>query len=674
MAITLMNMGPEDDTPEYLYAKQLYDLFLEKWKVPESAGDTSKSVTIIAGANILGGIVLERDVDILVIYDSSRKGAIHVPALRGGHKIRVLSFIVAIELKCHSGGNFRISEAGNLEVRYKEKWESPINQNNNQILAIRAFTQLFPQLAHGGHYPWIDGVIWLPNASPDQIDALHVPHNLMGSNATLERLIQRISGNEARFPKNRRNNQTQTWDLMSSDDNTVHKNLTNIICAYRSGTELDKRKMDALLEGVDDAAGAGGLLIYSGYGGSGKTFGLLRAAIRAYQHDKDRVLLLTFNRMLVYELRRVLSQAGVKSINAGGPRVQVESITAWIQRLAHQFGILPADKNVIGLGAGEFATLCDQLANRIHGISDGQPCPEASKLLDFDLACIDEAQDVPLHEKKVIEAAFAKKRIQVADGIDQIVRIGGHAVSWRRNREDNNEVVRLDRCYRLKRNLVQFANGMAGKLGMPGTWRLRQESQALGGNVIICLGRTRHSLKRMLQRHMAANNEQQIQIELGDMLICVSAHLLHGGDNRDTNAIARDLDELGIPYWNGTSPDVLNLPPMESSKVRLVSLDQCRGLEGWKVALVGLDRFYERKFQEAENEAARERAGAAHDDAAQMDVGVMARISAAQWIMMILTRPIDTLIIHVEDEHSPFARTLLDVATNLGRDYISIER
>jgi len=84
-----------------------------------------------------------------------------------------------------------------------------------------------------------------------------------------------------------------------------------------------------------------------------------------------------------------------------------------------------------------------------------------------------------------------------------------------------------------------------------------------------------------------------------------------------------------------------------------------------------LDAFYEKKLQEAEREIRHEKRIATPEIAAEMDVSQMAKISAAQWIMMILTRPIDTLIIHVEDEQSAFGQLLLEVAEMPGmRDYV----
>ena len=655
-----------DGTPEWAAAKELYDLFLSEWGVSKDPEDRSKTVTIMASARFQSGVTLTQDVDILVVYNSAEQGAIQVPSEDGDKEIRVLSFILAIEHKRHSGEDLRISEAGVVKVRYRGSgFEDATRQNKNQVYAVKGFLELFPDLVEKGT-PWIDSIVWLANESQERIDKLRVSHNIVGSSPSLEKIVQTISRDKSRFPERRKNHRDRIWDLKSSADNVLFIRLMKKLSSFKTGTELDKKRMNILMEGISGGEIKGGLRIFRGFGGSGKTFGLLRTAIRSYQIDRDRVLFLTFNRMLVYEIRRLLAQSAVRANNAGGPRVQVESISAWIHRLAERFSLLSEGKNVTDLGPDEYSQLCDKLAAKIKERAVGNPESDVADLLDFDLACIDEAQDVPLHEKKTIETAFSNRKIIVADGIDQIVRIGGYAVDWQRDNRDQDQVVKLQLCYRMKKNLVQFANAMAPRLGMPETWGLAEAPDAIGGRVIICLGGDRSALKEVLMEEFAPIAGQ---IDYGDMLICMSAHLLRRKPR--VNHVENDLIEIKMPYWDGTNREVVELPPMESGKVRLVSLDQCRGLEGWKVALVGLDAFYEKKLQEAEREIRHEKRIATPEIAAEMDVSQMAKISAAQWIMMILTRPIDTLIIHVEDEQSAFGQLLLEVAEMPGmRDYV----
>jgi len=87
---------------------------------------------------------------------------------------------------------------------------------------------------------------------------------------------------------------------------------------------------------------------------------------------------------------------------------------------------------------------------------------------------------------------------------------------------------------------------------------------------------------------------------------------------------------------------------------RIVQYESCRGLEGWVAVCFGLDEFFEYKRSRAEFTVAEKtdiffeeaKAGAEY---------------AKRWLMIPLTRAMDTLVLHVSNESSYVGGILKDL-------------
>ena len=84
---------------------------------------------------------------------------------------------------------------------------------------------------------------------------------------------------------------------------------------------------------------------------------------------------------------------------------------------------------------------------------------------------------------------------------------------------------------------------------------------------------------------------------------------------------------------------------------RSIFYESCRGLEAWSVVCLDLDLFYQRKYDE-------ELAASYLSDDLFLSEEERRSKYAATWVLMALTRPIDTLYIHVNDKNSIFGQIL----------------
>lgn len=128
------------------------------------------------------------------------------------------------------------------------------------------------------------------------------------------------------------------------------------------------------------------------------------------------------------------------------------------------------------------------------------------------------------------------------------------------------------------------------------------------------------------------------------------------------------VKELGLLIWDGTIKDKSQLPIPYSTETRLIYYESCRGLEGWAVACYDIDSFYSRKKNSSDSEKF---LNDAEKEFGIQDLHVTSEerknAFAAAWILMAITRAIDTLYLNIEDESSELGKLFREfIDTNPG--------
>ncbi len=101
----------------------------------------------------------------------------------------------------------------------------------------------------------------------------------------------------------------------------------------------------------------------------------------------------------------------------------------------------------------------------------------------------------------------------------------------------------------------------------------------------------------------------------------------------------KPLCSWGLTVWDGTSKDVRDTFPTTSQEHRVVRYESCRGLEGWTVVCIGLDRFYDHCQKNKK---------AGQSDNLFDTPESFARRQASAWTLIPLTRAIDHLVIQLD--------------------------
>lgn len=656
--------GGEVATPERQAAEDLRQAILAEW--PPADTDPHYQITLIPEARCPGGQVTEVDLVLLAELptDARFRATSRLADRQGrslaGKEIFVRSLVVAIEVKDHSPSSVRI-DGSCVQVQYQDGdrvvWHDASRQSQKQMRTVKSFLA-----ADNLHQVYVSNLIWLRNVPAQAIPP--ACGNVLGGGPCWREFLEAV----ARGGALREVDGLHVLDACAGPG--VLRRVERLFAARVLPTELDRRRMERLSEAASrDAVERAGLeehpgqrlVLLRGGGGTGKTVLLLQLARRLREREAARVLVLTYNRALVADLRRMLALLDLRS-EPYGRGIHVGTAHSFFVDLCRDLGL-----------AGEFADselpradFAEQYAalkqEALQYLREGAITPadiaqrrdEGAATLSYDYVMVDEGQDWPDDERDLLMEVFSHRRLVVAEGREQLVRSSTPA-DWRgRLSRDQVCVHELRASLRMKSNLVRFAQLMADLLGVPSAAPLPNE-EALGGRVLVVEGDylADATLHHRLRERVCAEHNSEI-----DILMCVPPRLVHSveeeGQARRESEVARFLRTQGLEVWDGADPEVRKGAPQGKRQHRVVQYDSCRGLEGWAVVALALDEFYRHK-------ECYPPAGADPADA------------AARWTVIPLTRAMDTLVISVGGKDSR-VKSALREAHRICADFVEWHR
>jgi hypothetical protein len=636
-------------TREHQAALALQTRILESW--PEIKKDHKNRVTIVAGAQCHGQQV--RDLD-LVVLGTFKTGLAHKPLFpfefHGTQKLPeeviVDSLCVTIEVKDHHSDGVKFVGT-TVKVAYGNKWHDATNQNERQMYSFLNYLR-----ANHITPPYITPLIWLRNVPNTSLPPR--PHNIFGGNATWEMLLSTVIQMARPRPIGDR------WHLSAHD--LGHKGIHSIaelLTRKLKPSEIDRHRMEQINEHIilrkqnlPEVVGTR-LLVLRGRGGTGKTIRLLQLAKHFYEIESARVLVLTYNKALVADLRRLLTIMGIADYTARSS-IQIQTVHSYFYSLMVSMGLIEA-------GAGDFIKHYDEHQNELRKMlkvgaitrEDIDELKSADWLTFYwDYIFVDEGQDWPQDERDILFALYSHRDFVVADGIDQLIR-SNQPADWRGELPRSQMTVKpLKRCLRMKAGLTRFVAAFAEQMGLSQLeWVANEEVP--GGRVIVLEG-TEWSTNQAFFETLTEENREAGNEPI-DMLFCVPPNMVIHTDEDDAISLPGQLfQQWGWPVWEGTSPIVRETYPTHLQQRRVVQYDSCRGLEGWAVVNFALDDFYDYKLQRSYTTLQQDEKHIGYNQA-------RAQIYAARWLMIPLTRAMDTLVIHVRQKNSKVREALLTV-------------
>lgn len=653
MAVNFIITGTKRESDEYQAALKLQEILTH-----QLGSTVLGEVYLFPNATLMGQAT--NDVDIIVIGMLKNYRDIFEFNDHGVPKkdyVVVDSFAVTIEVKSHdSSGIFR--KGTDIFVRYGKNTHSVTHQSNEQKTSTFSF---FTSTL--GFSPYVTNLILFTGiTNKDVSDILSVgknemPSNVMGNDFSLHDFMQlQIWQTNIKYYSN-----AFHYNSIPNGLNPVDfaRALSAFIKAKECMGELTRKRIEVLtketLEENEIYKDSSGVLMLRGRAGTGKTVGLIQNAIRLVDDYGKRVLILTYNRALVSDIRRLFTLAELPDLFEESC-VHINTMHSFFYKLIND--VLYSGK----LGGDSFLTRYESYLDEFISFAkeDSENKDIINEIiksdaeLSWDYIMIDEAQDWTRRERDLILLLF-KNNIIIADGGMQFVRnvevCDWSIVSGRKN-------IKLKTCLRQKKNLISFINHFSKEYG---NVNAISGSEKFPGGKVIIVGEDQYFkiLKRELKSLKDAGNIPY------DMLYFVPYSLVETVDGGHRFANIKQYEKNDILIWDGTNETNRRNFSVLGNEARLLQYESSRGLEAWTVCCVHFDVFIENKMSSFEPES---------------QASVLLLESREEqfskyilnWILMPLTRGIDTIIISLKDIDSEVGKILKTMSEEYA-DYVQWE-
>ena len=619
-------------------------------------------ILIASSVQLFGGNV--RDLDLVVLgklegYNTylttkvkNRNNLVFGPSK---NKVDIHDFCFIIELKDHDARHLSCDNFA-LYAEYDNSTRNVTEQSEDQKYALKNFITQNSK----SRVPTIVNLIWLRQVNNLSKIPGSESKNILPSTFTFDELLEKaINCEEKYLPQSNGNNYVLSCSSLGfktmedlfeyfGKEKARLGNITRKKVQMITQNEIDKQILKIETEKK--------IVTLKGLAGTGKTSMLLRMAYRLQQEKNARCLILTYNRALVGDIKRLLAFADV-SDRLDGRTASIESMQGFFVKLMKHF----SEDLDINISKDNFQkdynNGLDKLYNYIseNVISENdikekkKECPE----LGWDYLLIDEGQDWDDREKTIMMRFYADGHLIVADGVDQMVR-GTTPQNWIANlNEDQYDKIPIGVCLRQKESLMTFSNTLASKLDLK--WSVKKNAQGLKGGDILIINDNKldDNIQRLVKQCQNAGNE------LYDFMILVPPSLVNKEKNGQSQYVdVEELKNMGYDVFDGTN-DSIRCSYGSVNQIRVYQYDSCRGLEGWTVVCRNFDEFIDYKYNDyIVNKRDVE-------DPLVMDTFEdRQKLFVKRWIMMAITRPIDTLVITIKDSSSKISNILRGIAAD----------
>jgi hypothetical protein len=295
---------------------------------------------------------------------------------------------------------------------------------------------------------------------------------------------------------------------------------------------------------------------------------------------------------------------------------------------------------------------------------------------------VDEAQDCHRLEKEILISIFGSENIVVASGgKEQLIR-HVELCNWEVSRAKKLSVKKYStrtKSYRIKKTVVDFCNFVANKFQID--LNLEPFDSEDEGELLIDF-RQNHNETEITEIFNFLNlkgkvngctpyesllillesNTQREGLRASSEPSIESAIINEYGNIEDSKHKKRgtwkhleELEKHEFMFWDGTVEDKSQLIVPSPNESRVIYYESCRGLEAWAVACFAIDKFFNQKREDPDAEKFLIENMFLNQNNEQRK-----SMYAATWVLMALTRVIDTQYIQINDINSEFGKVVLE--------------
>ena len=587
--------------------------------------DCEGSILVISNLSLPGGESI-KDIDIVVVgyLDDYLIRPYYHHQNPQAEILKVCSFCFTIELKRHDIQNVSLNDFGGVTVKYGTREHNVVDQSQKQRDALRNVLKRVRNIE-----PFVTNLIFM-----QQIDSTLVSKDTTGWNIIFNDFdADTLFATAARYNKPYTDRHTPNQDvLFSFRKEQMGRELSDVFDLFLTSTQikdnLSRQKFEFITNRNEpvDILNCGKLNILKGRAGTGKTIQLIKFAYKQVVENHNRCLLLTYNHALVSDIRRIATFCDFPD----------GSEEAFSVQTIHSFFIQMLECNGIEY---DFTTddFEKEYADKITSLLNLKNLQASS---GWDYILVDEAQDCSGNEIRLWAKMFLPGQIVIADGVDQFVRDINFA-SWADCIPPELVATHeLKTSKRQKSNIVSFVNAFASSAGI--NWHVEENPELTGGRIIVTNHFDKNLYDDLKNKLLASENVMY------DMLFLVDSTL---GSERYLPNVLASLQQIGIKVFNGALGSNRNKYPIDPEESRLYNYNSCRGIEGWSVICLNLDELFREKLRFTSYIPRR-------DFESESDRQARIVREIYKWILMPLTRAIDTLVITLHDISSPIGQML----------------
>lgn len=656
MAVITKIIGQETENDEYTGAVRLKNI------IDNTVTDKAFGIIYIVPSVTFYG-QNTKDVDILLIGEI--KNCLVSASFEHDNKyskeqVQIDNFCTTVEIKSHSISGVR-REGTDWLVQYGTNWHNVTNQSNSQKYAAKNFFE-----NNLGYSPYITNLIWFTGITKDELESISrnngkvMQSNSLPSSFTFEQMAQLLIWQ--RTPNFFNGFYHFNCSFGGKDPEAFVKSTMAFFNAKKCMGELTRRKIELITQteigGSLSDINPESFNIFRGRAGTGKTIALMRTGVNIVEDLQKRALILTYNRALVSDIRRLLALSEL-------PDMFEEKCLGISTMHAFFFGLINTSLYNGNMSGEEFLNnyekkikeMIDFLKSDVDSRNlVSELCKDDSRLY-WDYILVDEAQDWTDDERDLLFLLFDKKNILVADGGNQFVR-RIEPCDWTVVHDRHN--IKLKYCLRQKDNLINFINAYSKSFNVSGS-RITSPGNMPGGNIILV--RDNNKIIDVIRKcYSSLKHGDNAPYDM--LLLAPSTIVTKDEDGNKCFALKNEFEKHGVLLWDGTNDNNridYATNPLES---RVVQYESARGLEGWIVVCLDFDAFLSEKEKQFDPEIGR--------DSLMLESDYNRKSNyMLNWAMIPMTRPIDTLVISFSDINSRCASELFGLA-DVYKDFVEI--
>ncbi len=591
-----------------------------------------------------------RDIDIAVIGKLDNviiKKSVTDPVTLLKRDLQAESFCFVIELKQHPYNKIR-KNGSHVYVEYKDEIKDVTDQSEKQKYAFANYFQ-----NKFNYNILVNNIIWLQGINDNQLKDLEDGNNLgcLPCDFSFPDLIhiwecqinkQKVLPFKGLYHMNAPFGQGLHAPFLSDIEKLLNTDI--------KPQGLTRRKMELLTqEKISRSISISeGMTIFSGRAGTGKTVYLLQTGLYLISEKGSRCLILTYNHALVSDIRRLLHFMNIPD-DVDCETMQIQTLHQFFVRI---FNILGINFNTNENFDKEYTKCIKELNSYIENQlnqTDIDFLKEDKELgIDWDYILVDEAQDWSEEEKNILLNIYGPQRIIIADGKDQFIR-GNKHLTWNKGLSKVNKQEKT-LGLRQKMNLITFVNSYAEHCKL--NWKVTPNSKLPGGQIFIMENKDyTDNIHNRIQQYIKKND-----CENYDILFLVPPCLVEKStDGKDRHfKKLKKFNDSNIFLFDGTSLKNRDCYPVNTNESRLFQYESCRGLEAWCTICMSFDKLIEHKINIYK--------GTPENDLSLESEEERKKRNSYLWSLMPLSRPIDTLIILLDDPQSEVGLILKDIA------------